>query len=44
MQFNANSLKNAYNVMPDLLSPRLEVGVQLVDKWTQTYPTAVPLE
>lgn len=44
MKFDANSLKNAYNVMPDLLSPRLEVGVQLVDKWTQTYPTAVTLE
>lgn len=43
MQFNANSLKNAYNVMPDLLSPRLEVGVQL-DKWTQTYPTTVTLD
>ena len=44
MKFDANSLKNAYNVMPDLLSPRLEVGVQLVDKWTQTYPTAVTLD
>lgn len=44
MKFDPNSLKNAYNVMPDLLSPRLEVGVQLVDKWTQTSPTAITLE
>ena len=44
MKFNANSLKSAYNVLPDLLSPRLEVGVQLVDKWIQTDPSTIQLD
>ena len=44
MKFNNNALGSAYNVMPDLLSPRLEVGVQLVDKWIQTEPTSVQLD
>lgn len=44
MKFNDNALGSAYNVMPDLLSPRLEIGVQLVDKWIQTEPTSVQLD
>ena len=38
------SLPNAYNVMPDLLTPRLEIGVQLVPQWIQVIPTNVPLQ
>lgn len=38
------SLPNAYNVMPDLLTPRLEIGVQLVPQWIQVTPTNVPLQ
>lgn len=44
MKFDVNALGSAYNVMPDLLSPRLEIGVQLVDKWVQTEPTSVQLD
>lgn len=44
MKFIENSLKNAYNVVPDLMSPRLEIGVKLVSKWVQTEPTNVPLD
>jgi len=32
------SLEKAYNVVPNLLSPRLEIGVQLVSKWVSTTP------
>lgn len=39
-----NSLKRAYNVMPNLLSPRLEIGVQLVNKWIQTEPVYIQLD
>ncbi len=37
------SLENAYSCMPDLLSPRLEVGVQVQTKWVLSTPTAVKL-
>lgn len=37
------SLANAYSCMPDLLSPRLEVGVQVQTKWVLSTPTAVKL-
>lgn len=37
------SLAKAYNVLPDLLSPRLEIGVKVNWKWEATTPTNVPL-
>ncbi|MBR4919794.1 MAG: hypothetical protein IKZ62_00525 [Prevotella sp.] len=37
------SLANAYSCMPDLLSPRLEIGVQVQTKWVLSTPTAVKL-
>lgn len=37
------SLANAYNIVPNLLSPRLEIGLQLVTKWEQTPPTNLQL-
>lgn len=36
------SLANAYTCMPDLLAPRLEIGVQVVTKWIQS--TTVNIE
>ena len=39
-----NSLANAYSCMPDLLSPRLEIGVQVVTQWILSTPTIVKLE
>ena len=44
MTFTESSLASAYNVVPDLLSPRLEIGIRLVSKWIQTEPTNVPLD
>lgn len=37
------SLAKAYNVLPDLLSPRLEIGVKVDWNWEQTPPTNIPL-
>ena len=37
------SLKNAYNVMPDLLAPRLEIGVQVVTEWEAIQPVSQEL-
>ena len=37
------SLKEAYNVLPDLLSPNLEVGIQITSKWVQSTSTTVVL-
>ena len=37
------SLANAYSCMPDLLSPRLEIGVQVVKQWVQSTTTTVKL-
>lgn len=37
------SLKNAYNVMPDLLSSRMEIGVK-VAKWETIRPVTVELQ
>lgn len=39
-----NSLARAYNVMPNILSGRLEVGVEMVLKWTEATPTTVILK
>ena len=36
-------LKNAYNVMPDLLAPRMEIGVLLLPKWDVITPTNVEM-
>ena len=40
---NISSLKEAYTYLPDLLDPRLEVGIQLVPNWIQSTTTNVPL-
>lgn len=37
------SLANAYSCMPDLLTPRLEIGVQVTMNWEQSTPTTVKL-
>ena len=37
------SLKKAYNVMPDLLAPRLEIGVQVVTQWEAIQPVSQEL-
>lgn len=38
------SLAKAYNIVPDLTSARLEIGVQITPQWIQTTPTNVPLQ
>lgn len=43
MSMSVSSLANAYTSMPDLLAPRLEVGVQVVTKWIQATTTNVEL-
>ena len=37
------SLKDAYPYLPDLLDPRLEIGIKLVPNWIQSTTTNVPL-
>jgi len=39
---SVNSLANAYNVIPDILSARLEVGIEIAD-WMAATPYTVPL-
>ena len=41
---SVQSLPNAYNVLPDVLGGRLEVGIELTPKWTQATTTTVILE
>lgn len=43
MTMNVTSLANAYSCMPDLLSPRLEIGVQVTTTWIQPTTTTVIL-
>jgi hypothetical protein len=43
MSMSVASLAKAYTCMPDLLAPRLEVGVQVVTKWIQATTTNVEL-
>jgi len=43
MSMNVTSLAKAYTCMPDLLAPRLEVGVQIVTHWIQSTTTNVEL-
>jgi len=38
-----NSLAKAYSCIPDLLEPRLEIGVQVVTQWIQSTTTTVKL-
>lgn len=38
-----SSLQNAYPYLPDLLDPRLEIGIKLVTDWIQSTTTNVPL-
>ncbi len=35
------TLENAYNVMPNLMNPRLEIGVELTPKWTLSTPVNI---
>lgn len=37
------SLANAYSCLPDLLQPRLEIGIQVQTQWIQSTPTTVKL-
>ena len=43
ISMNVTSLAKAYTCMPDLLAPRLEIGVQVVTKWIQATTTNVEL-
>ncbi len=42
-RMTVNSLENAYTCIPDLLEPRLEIGVQVVTQWIMSTPTTVKL-
>ena len=44
MTMKVESLAKAYNIVPNLLSPRLEIGVQVITDWMQATPTNVMLE
>ncbi|MBQ6751119.1 MAG: hypothetical protein IJR02_10210 [Bacteroidaceae bacterium] len=44
MSMKVESLAKAYNVLPNLLSPRLEIGVEVITQWMQAEPTNVMLE
>ena len=43
MTMSVTSLAKAYTRMPDLLAPRLEIGVQIVTHWIQVTTTNVEL-
>ena len=43
MTMSVASLAKAYTCMPDLLAPRLEIGVQIVTHWIQSTTTNVEL-
>ena len=38
LNIKVTSLEKAYNVVPNLLSPRLEIGIEMVPKWVGTTP------
>ena len=44
LNISLTSLKNAYNVLPDILAPRLELGIQLTPQWQASTPTNVEME
>ena len=41
LNMKVTGLAKAYNVVPNLLSPRLELGVELVTKWVSTTPEEI---
>lgn len=41
LNMKVTGLGKAYNVVPNLLSPRLELGIQLVPKWVATTPDEI---
>jgi hypothetical protein len=41
LNIKVTSLEKAYNVVPNLLSPRLELGIELTPKWVATTPDEV---
>mgnify|MGYP006916031158 CR=1 FL=1 len=43
-KMTVTSLANAYTCIPDLLEPRLEIGVKVVTQWIMSTPTTVKLE
>lgn len=43
LNMKVTSLAKAYNVVPNLLSPRLELGIELVPKWASTTPEEILL-
>lgn len=43
LNLRVTGLSKAYNVVPNLLSPRLELGVELVTKWVSTTPEEMVL-
>lgn len=44
MEMEVNTLKHAYNVMPNIQSGRLEVSVEINLKWTQATPQTIEFE
>ena len=44
LSMKVESLAKAYNVLPDVLAPSLEVGIQITKKWTQSTTTVVELQ
>ena len=43
LNITVSDLKNAYNVLPDMMSPRLEMGIELTPEWVQATTTDVIL-
>lgn len=43
LSMKVESLEKAYNVLPDVLAPSLEVGIQVTRKWIQSTTTTVAL-
>jgi hypothetical protein len=43
LSMKVESLVHAYNVLPDVLAPSLEVGIQVTRKWIQSTTTTVAL-
>jgi hypothetical protein len=41
LNIKVTGLEKAYNVVPNLLSPRLEMGIELTPKWVATTPEEV---
>ena len=44
LSMKVESLEKAYNVLPDVLAPSLEVGIQITKKWVQSTTTVVELQ